>query len=277
MSINTTLMFSGSAGTGTRAEIIKHVFSGGDSQRRIYIQAGLHADEHPGLLVIQHLLLLLEQAAQANTINGTITLVPYANPTGMTQNVLGFWTGRFNLANGENFNRHFPDAAEALAQLYARQSVQQLSPEAQLDQVLSPSPQDDVVRAWKKALLREAVQHDVILDLHCDTAGILHCYTNARYAERAASFAAIMGIEVVLLEHFAGGGPFDEACTLGWKWLAEQGVVPASRIPFSVSVELRGQADVSDELAAEDARRIMHYLRAEGIIKADIPTAPLSR
>ncbi|NIY48485.1 succinylglutamate desuccinylase/aspartoacylase family protein [Cedecea colo] len=277
MSVTTTSIFSGAAGTGNRSEIIKHVFTGGDSERAVYIQAGLHADEHPGLLVIQHLLPLLEKADSEGGINGTITLIPYANPTGMTQNVLGFWTGRFNLANGENFNRNFPDAADALEQLHAAQDMRHIRPEEQLDRVLAPATHDDFVNAWKKALLREAVRHDVILDLHCDTAGILHFYTNERYTERAASLAASMGIEAVLLESFAGGGAFDEACTLGWKWLAERGMASAGRIPFSVSVELRGQADVSDELAATDAGRIMNYLRTEGFITTGTPASdPLS-
>ncbi|WP_455846043.1 M14 family zinc carboxypeptidase [Pantoea agglomerans] len=273
MSIQTTSLFSGTAGTGNRCEILKHVFSGGQGRRGVYIQAGLHADEHPGLLVIQHLLLQLEKVEREGGINGTITLVPYANPTGMMQNVLGFWTGRFNLANGENFNRNFPNVADALEMLHACRDMRSVEPQEQLDTVLSPAPQDDVVSAWKKALLREAVRHDVILDLHCDTAGILHFYTNERYADRAASLAAAMGIDVVLLESFAGGGAFDEACTLGWKWLSDQGVVPEERIPFSVSVELRGQADVSDELAAEDAGRIISYLREEGFITTPV-TAP---
>lgn len=278
MSVKTIPLFSGAAGVGNQAQILKHVFSGGNSKQGIYIQAGLHADEHPGMLVIQHLLPLLEQIDLAGGLNGTITLVPYANPTGMIQNVLGFWTGRFNLANGENFNRNFPNVADALEALHSIQDMNGISPEEQIDTVLSPAPQDDFVSAWKKALLREAVRHDIVLDLHCDTAGILHFYTNERYAERAASLAAAMGIEAVLLESFAGGGPFDEACTLGWKWLAETGIAPANRIPFSVSVELRGQTDVSDELAAEDAQRIISYLRAEGFITTDIPvTEPLSR
>ncbi|MCM7515682.1 M14 family metallopeptidase [Enterobacter hormaechei] len=273
MSIKTTTLFSGSAGTGSKSQIISHVFSGGIHNRSIYIQAGLHADEHPGLLVIQHLLPLLEKAESEGGIDGTITLVPYANPTGMTQNVLGFWTGRFNLANGENFNRNFPDVAGALETLHASQDVRHDTPEEQLDKVLSPAVQDDFVSAWKKALLREAVRHDVILDLHCDTSGILHFYTNERYAERATSLAAALGIEVVLLESFAGGGAFDEACTLGWQWLAEHKLASAEQIPFSVSVELRGQADVSDALAAEDAGRILNYLRTAGFVTTGKPVS----
>lgn len=278
MTFNTSTIFTGSAGAGSQSEIIKHTFTGGDNPRSVYIQAGLHADEHPGMLVIQHLLAELEAIEQACGINGTITLIPFANPIGMMQNVLGFWTGRFNLANGENFNRNFPDLAEELEALHSNTEWVELSPALQLDSLLMPKAHEDVVSAAKRALLREAVKHDVILDLHCDTAAILHFYTNERYRGRAINLAAALGIEAVLLESFAGGGAFDEACTKGWQWLVDKGLEPAERIPFSVSVELRGQADVSDELAADDARRILSYLCTEGFINTEIAvTQPLHR
>lgn len=262
MAIDTRVLFSAPTGTGMQTETLMHVFTGGKSERAVYIQAGLHADEHPGMLVIQHLLTQLSELHNLDALDGKVTLVPYANPIGMMQNVLGCWTGRFNLANGENFNRNFPDVVaglEALSPPYAQ-------PEALFAQILAEKDHDDVIFAAKKALLREAITHDVILDLHCDTAGILHLYTHERYPQRAVTLAAAIGAPVVLLESFAGGGAFDEACTLGWKWLAEKGLSPAARIPFSASLELRGQADVSDELAAEDARRIIRFLKAEGII-----------
>lgn len=262
MAIDTRVLFSAQTGTGMQTETLMHVFTGGNSERAVYIQAGLHADEHPGMLVIQHLLTQLSELHKIDALDGKVTLVPYANPIGMMQNVMGCWTGRFNLANGENFNRNFPDVVaglEALSPPYA-------PPEALFEQILAEKDHDDVISAAKKALLREAVRHDVILDLHCDTSGILHLYTHERYSERAVTLAAAIGAPVVLLESFAGGGAFDEACTLGWQWMANIGLVPDARIPFSVSLELRGQSDVSDELAAEDARRIIGFLQSEGII-----------
>ena len=278
MTVTTSTLYEGCPGTGSQLSIIKHTFTGTDPSRGIYIQAGLHADEHPGLLVIQHLLQALSAAEREGRIKGRITIVPYANPTGMLQNVLGFWTGRFNLANGENFNRNFPNTAEALKALSEDDAWKGAQASALMAQALKDVPYEDVVSASKRALLREAVSHDVVLDLHCDTAGILHLYTNKRYAGRATELAAALGIEVVLLEEFAGGGSFDEACTLGWQWLAEQGRVPASRIPFTVSIELRGQADVNDELAAADARHIIHYLQKEGYIEGgDRPQDAVSR
>ncbi|WP_396333107.1 hypothetical protein [Burkholderia anthina] len=39
---------------------------------------------------------------------GTVTVVPYANPIGLSQRLFGLVVGRFDFENGENFNRNFP-------------------------------------------------------------------------------------------------------------------------------------------------------------------------
>lgn len=92
----------------------RYLFGGAEKGRSAYIQAGLHADEHPGILVMQHLITMLKEYENQSRITGIITLVPLANPVGMMQNVLGYWAGRFDLANGENFNRNFPELSLAL-------------------------------------------------------------------------------------------------------------------------------------------------------------------
>ena len=46
---------------------------------KIYIQAGLHADEPPGLVVMHHLIEWLDGADQKGVITGEIVLVPVWN------------------------------------------------------------------------------------------------------------------------------------------------------------------------------------------------------
>jgi predicted deacylase len=84
---------------------------------KIYLQAGLHADEIPGMLVLHYLKRLLNQAERRAELRGEIILVPVANPPGLAQVVLNGGIGRFDLASGRNFNRDFPDLAP-LAQRY---------------------------------------------------------------------------------------------------------------------------------------------------------------
>jgi predicted deacylase len=70
------------------------------SQDRAYIQASLHADELPGMLVAHHLVKLVDAAAAQGKIRKQITIVPYANPIGLNQFVMGGHLGRFSISTG---------------------------------------------------------------------------------------------------------------------------------------------------------------------------------
>ncbi|MGF6736058.1 putative deacylase [Paraburkholderia youngii] len=93
---------------GVQLTLLAHQFGNRGNGRSAYLHAGLHADQHPGLLVLQHLLEKLQQLDAAGAIDGLVTVVPYANPIGMSQRLFGAVVGRFDFENGENFNRNFP-------------------------------------------------------------------------------------------------------------------------------------------------------------------------
>ncbi|MNJ25221.1 Succinylglutamate desuccinylase / Aspartoacylase family protein [compost metagenome] len=258
-------------GPSNTVRLHTHEFSGTGCRRSAYIQAGLHADEHPGLLVIQHLQEMLVELHQQGRILGRIVLCPFANPVGMTQNVLGFWTGRFNLANGENFNRNFPDLVPLLEAQFSAPETAAKTPAQRLKHALAALTPSDTVGAVRQSLLGEALQHDLVLDLHCDTAGVLHLYANQAQRNQALKLAECMDIKVVFLEASAGGQPFDESCNRPWDWLIEKGLCSAEERPFAASIELRGQADVNDQLAREDALGILDFLACEGLLRLDAP------
>src|SRR6266704_2338496 len=67
------------------------------------------------MLVAQHLIGLLDDAAESGRIRGEIVVVPVANPVGLGQVVDEVHLGRYELAGGENFNRGFPDDTAAVA------------------------------------------------------------------------------------------------------------------------------------------------------------------
>ncbi|WP_394547330.1 succinylglutamate desuccinylase/aspartoacylase family protein [Pantoea ananatis] len=230
-----------------------------------YIQAGLHADEHPGILVIQHLITMLGEYEEQGKIVGEIVLVPLANPVGMMQNVLGNWAGRFDLSNGENFNRHFPELREKLEK---RGLAGETDTALMIQQSLADIEPSDTVGLMKHALFAEALKHDFVLDLHCDTDAVLHLYTNRVHTERARKLAQALGADVIFVEDYAGGQPFDEAVYRVWQWFSDRQMLGSRPLPFSVTVELRGQADVSDVLARQDAEAIIAFLAEEGILLA---------
>ncbi|MEZ2311648.1 succinylglutamate desuccinylase/aspartoacylase family protein [Paraburkholderia sp. RCC_158] len=247
-------------------------FGSGRSSRSAYVQAGLHADEHPGLLVAHHLMRLLTDLERKGQIAGTVVVCPFANPVGLGQRIFGMPTGRFNLENGENFNRAFPEIASDIAAMSGNETstgndvalVKRL-----FAQLLERHRSDDTVGALKFALLREALKHDLVLDLHCDTAGVLHLYANRAQAARAELLARAMGISTVLVEDHAGGRPFDESFTQPWRTAVEAGLIDPHKSGFCASIELRGQGDVDDATALEDARGILRFLVQEQLIEPE--------
>lgn len=265
---------------GAQHRLQSYRFEGPEPDRwpSVYIHAGLHADEHPGLLVVQHLLIELQRIERDGRLLGTVTLRPFANPVGMGQQVFGHLTGRFSLDNGENFNRRFPNMVEALeadikAQPPMRNDIADIR--ARFDRLLEEHRTQDTVAACKYHLLKDALQHDLVLDLHCDMDAALHIYSTTNQRDRTLRLARCMGIEAVFLEDDSGGDPFDEAYSKPWRLLQAAGLVDRKRLGYSCTVELRGQADVSDELATADAAGILRFLAEEGVIdRGAAPTGP---
>src|SRR5689334_9868789 len=72
--------------------------------KKVYIQASLHADEVPAMLVAHVLRRELARLEAEGRIRGEIILVPAANPIGLSQVVHGAPFGRYDLATGTNFN-----------------------------------------------------------------------------------------------------------------------------------------------------------------------------
>ncbi len=100
---------------GTERKMISVHFGPEKSRRKVYIQAGLHADEAPGYLVANRLLDLLDQADEAGKILEQIIVVPAANPIGLSQWGTDTIQGRFDESNNINFNRRYYDLSDEIA------------------------------------------------------------------------------------------------------------------------------------------------------------------
>ena len=101
-----------SPGTERSLHVLR--FGAEGARPKAYLQASLHADELPAMLVLNHLIERLSRAAGDGAVRGEVVVVPVANPIGLAQFVQGRAMGRFALAGSGNFNRHFPDLAQAL-------------------------------------------------------------------------------------------------------------------------------------------------------------------
>src|SRR5689334_4789337 len=92
-----------SVGFGTARVLTAWRYGRPGTRPKGYLQAAIHADEIPGILVMHHLLPLLDAAAATGEIAGELIVVPVANPIGLSQNINGAHLGRFDLAGGGNF------------------------------------------------------------------------------------------------------------------------------------------------------------------------------
>lgn len=265
---------------GTTHELILFRFGSSGARPNVYIQAALHADEIPGMACAVALRRSLERLEQAGAVRGEIVLVPVANPIGLAQAVLGSEIGRFDLATGINFNREHAALGEALvdkvgASLTMDAAANTALVRDALAELIGALPAYTPAECLKKALLATAAQADLVLDLHCDAEAVVHLYTTSHSATTFAPLAARLGALACLIADVSGGDPFDEALSRPWVELArampDRPVVPGCH---STTVELRGQHDVSSELAEADAAAILGFLQEAGVLAGPVPPAP---
>jgi predicted deacylase len=265
---------------GTRHELVVHRFGRSGARPLVYIQAGLHADELPGPLALQVLRSRLAELEARGMVTGEVILVPLANPVGLAQRVLGSAIGRFDLADGGNFNRGFPaladEAARYLESRLGRDADANVAAvRAALVEAVSRrdamAPADDL----KRTLLSLALPADMVIDVHCDSEAVVHLYTMPDSVAAFAPLAALAGAQAVLTAEESGDDPFDEACSAPWRRLAARfDGVPLPLSCDACTLELRGERDVSDDLAEADAAALLDALVLRGAVTGPRPVVP---
>ena len=268
---------------GTQHKLTALCFGEPGRGPKAMIQAALHADEVPAILVAQKLreLLLAEEAA--GRVQGEVILVPYANPLGLNQVLLGQHHGRFDLRDGTNFNRHVPDLTDTVAAALQGRLGADLAHNTQLVRqalrdAASALVAKDPVTNLKNHLLQLAVDSDIVLDLHCDSQAAMHLYALTLQADLAAELGCLLGAQAVLLATESGDSPFDEACSRPWYQLQQR--FAAHPLPlgcFSTTIELRGEADTSHALAGRDAQAIVEFLRRRGVLSGALGPLPAAQ
>ncbi len=260
--------------------------TGAKRGEKAYLQASLHADELPGMLVMHHLIALVDRAEAAGRMRGEVVLVPVANPIGLSQQLLHGGIGRFEAGSGENFNRGYPDFLAVITpdiegrlgnDAANNRTAIRAALRAHVD-ALTPATE---LASLRKILSSLACDADVVLDLHCDHDALLHLYCEEPYWPQCEPLARLLGAETVLLAKKSGGASFDEAMGGVWWQLDEHLHVDGSakRLPvplacLAVTVELRGQMDVSHELASRDAQALFDFLVHRGIVAPENDRAP---
>ena len=266
---------------GTERHLTLHRFGKPGARPKAYFQAALHADELPGVLVLQHLLALLAAAERENRIAGEILIVPAANPIGLAQTVHGQLLGRYGLDASGKFNRGFPDLSEKLVEALRNKlgrdpAANTALVRTTLLKLLSEKKAQGEAQQLRLTLMRLAIDADIALDLHCDDQALMHIYAGPKLWPEISDLAALLGAAAVLLEEDSGGEPFDEALARPWWRLidANQGAALSAASMITGTVELRGRADIDDAQALKDAQALLKFLLRRGVVSGDAGALP---
>lgn len=231
-------------------------FKGTDpSAPKAYLQAALHGNEFPGVAAIHLLVPMLEAAEAAGAIAGDITIVPMANPIGSAQWQFGEPQGRFDFFSRTNFNR-----AHALLENFNTSNLPALD---------APVPAPERLKA---ELLRLALPHDIVLDLHCDDESEQYVYIHRDFYPGMQDLAAALGCKAVLTWHDTADGAFEEAAA---NPLVRTGVdAPSYKRRAVTTVEFKGLSDVSAEKGRDDAKGLYDFLVHRGTLKGKSKIKP---
>lgn len=271
-------LLPGHIGASRSLKVIRYGRAG--ARPKAYIQASLHADEIPPMLVQHHLIRLLDESDRAGRIRGEVIVVPVANPVGVTQVLHGALLGRFDLPSGANANRNWPDLYDGLP-VRVRPLLTQDAQEnialvrAAMADTLSQIKSNSEMGSLRLALARLAFDADIVLDLHCDMEAVLHLFMHSALSPAGADLAAEIGSQATMLADIAGNGTFEHAFSAPWIKLAGelQSSFPLPLACFAATVEYRGSADVDDSFARPDAEALFRFLRRRGLIEGE--TLPL--
>jgi uncharacterized protein len=236
---------------------------------KVYVQAGIHADELPANLAAHRLALTLGALEAEGRITGEIVVVPVANPIGLAQVTLNDLQGRYHTGHGGNFNRGWPDVSQTVAAAArdtlggdraANTALVRALVRRSLD-AQTPRTDYDVMR---HALMTLACDADIMLDLHTDADAALHLYIDPDDWPGAADLAGLLDATAVIFARDTGDRPFDEAARQPYLAAAATGA-PVD-VPLTVTVELRGEEDTDEALTRRDTEALVAFLTLRGAI-----------
>lgn len=266
---------------GSQKTLTSFHFGTPGARPKVTIQASLHAEELPGMLAAHHLRPLLESAERAGAVLGEVVLVPVANPIGLAQRLDHKPMGRFELDTSENFNRHYPDLAKAvfpkvkdILETDAKSNVTLVR--KAIGQYLTDWQPTTELESLRRTLLTLSHDADFMLDLHCDCEGVMHFYTEEPCWPALEPLAHLLGSRAILLARNSGSGPIDECLSGAWWQLAEALQAAGIQAPLpqgccSTTIELRGEADVTHDLAGQDAAAVHAFLQHIGALATEAP------
>ena len=264
---------------GTSRALSVYRFGSEGARPKVYVQGGLHADEAAGPLTAHHLTVLLEEAEARGDVIGDITVVPVANPVGLSQTLLTDHFGRYDLASGRNYNRAFPDVSKAVLEavegrLRDDADANRAMVAEEIKTALADLDKVGDADALQNTLLSLACDADIVLDLHTDSEAEMHLYLDPEHWPGASDLAGELDAAVVMFAKASGGNPFEETAAAPWHAVRGRHGAKAVPLPLTTVIELRGYTDAFDELAAKDAAALYRFLQRRGAVAGDAGPPP---
>ncbi len=243
-----TIKFAGDV-PGTAIELRVLRFAGKDAGApKAYLQSSLHGAELPGQAALHFLVPMLKKAAVEGRVIGDVTVVPQANPIGSGQWQAHQHLGRFEAFSLVNFNRAFP-----------------LLPDFDTSALPGPDAPVSLANRLKAALLKLALPHDIVLDLHCDDESENYLYIAEEFVDGMKDLAVALGSTAILAWDTTADAAFEEACAH-----------PVLKLPVEkrdmtrravTTVEFRGLSDVYADMGRSDAEGLYKFLVHRGVIR----------
>lgn len=261
---------------GKTTQLVYFKLGSEQAEKKVYLQAALHADEQPGILVLHHLLKRLEQAEAQGLLKARFVVFPMVNPLGMGDLSFRQHQGRYDRASGVNFNRNWPDLFKAVGVTVAEQLNQDATHNIQVVRTavkawLAKQQPVNALQQQRHFVMQAAFDADFVLDLHCDNEALPHIFTVPQSAEVMQDLSDWMGAAATLFAEDSGGYSFDEVWSTLWLELAK--AYPDKALPLachSATLEYRGQFDTFDDLNADDAERLYGFLQSQGLIGGEL-------
>jgi len=239
----------------------------------VHIQSSVHGAEIMGNKVIH----LLIEFLRKNPINGTISIIPHANPYSRQSKAGTYTTGRFCPITGENWNRiytditkdsHFIDGLKKNYKSYLRDHDSFKDLIKQTINRLKKSPYGmGRGKLLGLDLQLQAADADIFLDFHTGPTATEYLYVPQRQQQMAKVFPFKHQIIIPNLFDTAGDEAFFSP------WVSLEKITQNDFISGeSYTVELGSEETIDPENAQTFSEKIISFLSSRGVLQRNEST-----
>jgi predicted deacylase len=269
---------------GDQLNIVVYEVTGKNPGPHIHLQSSVHGAEVAGNRLIEK----IYDYCTKNPINGSLTLIPAANPMAINYKNGTHSQGRFDPVTGENWNRLYIDTFEILkVSGRLKKYLKNAQEYALYDKNIFKADIAWAVRSHRESLIKYglserkkvflllqelAAKADIVLDLHADRHSERYLFVPEFCKDKAKDLH--FPLHFLVPTGFATS--FDEAVFTPWVEL--QKFFYTNRLETaldfeSYTVELGSEEKISEKEAGDDFKKMIWFFHRRGLISKK-PTKP---